>query len=169
MAFAKKPYKPKGKSVLNETAIFPSLQEDVVNALSDKSIFPEPWFNHAGGDDEAIEHYSTHVMGRFECRDPKCSKHRWSSRKIGITIRRFPGNGYNAVVYKQRCKLCEKLGVLRLDENSYVERVAYRLKKWAGIRMDQPEFNGQKHGPPHESHLCEACKRGVYGTTTNWW
>ncbi|KAK4155742.1 zinc-binding domain-containing protein [Chaetomidium leptoderma] len=145
MAFAKKPYKPKRETVQETTAMFPSLHED---------------FNLTGGDDEAIEHYPTYIMGRFECRNKNCSKNGWGSKKIFIIIRRFPGNGYNAVVYKQCCKSCDKLGTMRIDENSYVERVAYRLKKWAGISMDTPEYNGPKVGPEHESDFCEGCKEG---------
>jgi hypothetical protein len=81
--------------------------------------------------------------------------------KIGILIRQFPGNGYNALVFKQRCKECNKLGVLRLDEDSYVERVVYRLKKWAGIHVERPEYSGER-GEPHEAELCEACLAGYH-------
>ncbi|KAK4038952.1 hypothetical protein C8A01DRAFT_37067 [Parachaetomium inaequale] len=160
MPFTKKPYKPKGELSRNTTAMFPSLHEDVADALSDAFISPEPWFNPTGGDDDAITVYDTHIMGRFDCRNPACAKQGWGSKKISILIRQYPDNGYNAVVFKQRCKACERVGALRLDENSYVERVTYRLKKWAGIRMETPEYNGNHRGPPHEYDLCEGCKRG---------
>lgn len=160
MVSAKKPYKPKGEIFRKTTAMFPSLHEDVKNALSNELISPEPWFNHAGGNCEAMVEYPTNVMGRFECRNKTCPKRDWGSKKIAIVIRRFPDNGYNATVFKQRCKTCESVGALRLDENSYVERVTYRLKKWAGIPMDEPEYNRGPVGPPHESRLCEGCKIG---------
>jgi hypothetical protein len=156
----KKPYKPKTPRADFGTAMFPNLHQDVENALSDESIVPAWWFNHTGGDTDAIKRYSTNIMGRFECRNKGCSKGGWGSKVIAIEIRRYQRNGYNAVVFKQRCRACKKLGAMRLDENSYLERVTYRIKKWAGVEMDTPEYNREKRGPPHESTLCEGCKRG---------
>jgi len=69
-------------------------------------------------------------------------------------------NTYDAVVFKQRCRTCQHLGTMRINENSYIERVAYRLKKWAGVPMETPEYNAVERGPPHESSLCEGCKAG---------
>ncbi|XPS77616.1 hypothetical protein M3J09_009645 [Ascochyta lentis] len=77
----------------------------------------------------------------------------------GSFIRGYAHNGYSAEVFGQRCKLCDHLGALTLDVQSYVERVAFRLKTWAGVRMDQPLFE-KKKGPPHESGFCEGCARG---------
>ncbi|KAG7286737.1 hypothetical protein NEMBOFW57_009051 [Staphylotrichum longicolle] len=129
MPSAKKPYKPKKRRADFGTAMFPNLHKDVENALSEESISP-PWsFNHAGGDAEAIQTYGTNIMGRFECRNNECQSGGWGSKKIAIEIRRYRDNGYNALVFKQRCKTCKRLGVMRIDENSYVERVTYRLKK----------------------------------------
>lgn len=79
---------------------------------------------------------------------------------VAILIRGYPGNGYNALVFNQRCKSCNWLGNLKLDKESNVDRVVYRLKKWADVPVEQPFFN-HKEGPPHESALCEGCKRGV--------
>ncbi|KAK4245595.1 zinc-binding domain-containing protein [Corynascus novoguineensis] len=162
MPSAKNPYKPKTRSSQNKTAMFPTLHEDVKNNLSEYSINPEPWFNSNENDRTMLEDYSTFVMGRFECHNQNCAQRGWGSKKIAITIQRFPNNGYNAVVFKQRCKSpgCNRLGRLRLDKNSYVERVTYRLKKWAGIPMETPEYDGFEGGPPHLSKLCEGCKAG---------
>jgi hypothetical protein len=159
MPSSKKPYKPKRHQFQSPTAMYPSLHQDIMNALSDEFISPEPWFNPTGSDDDAIDQYDTNIMGRFHCRNPACPKQGWGSKKIAILIRQYPDNGYNAVVFKQRCKSCQQLGALRLDENSYVERVVYRLKKWAGIYVERPDYDG-KLGPPHERALCEGCKRG---------
>ena len=160
MPFAKRPFKPKAHFSQHATMMFPSLHEDIQRVLATGSITPEPWFNDQGeGVHNLVEEYETHIMGHFECRNRNCSKPGWDSKKIGIVIRRFHDNGYNAVVFKQRCKDCNKLGVLRLDENSYVERIAYRLKKWAGIPTERPVYGGQSRGP-HETSLCEACKAG---------
>ena len=74
-------------------------------------------------------------------------------------MRRYGVNEYNAVVFNQRCRDCNSLGNLTLDESSYVERVAYRLKKWAGVELQAPPYR-EKKGPPHKSELCEGCKQG---------
>lgn len=147
----------------NKTAVmYPNLHDDVLTFL-DGIIKPEPRFNkNDETGNEADKDYSTHIMGNFICRNARkglCPKNGWGSKKIAIVIRRHPNNGYSALVYKQRCKACNKLGIMRIDENSYIERVAYRLKKWAGIHMETLPYTGPR-GPPHESHLCEGCMQG---------
>ena len=158
MGWKKKSYKPKGAAQQDSSVTFPLLHQDVLNTLED-AINPEPWFNHDANEQDVINDYSTNIMGRFACRNPMCSSAGWGSKKIAIRIRGFEGSGYDAVVFKQRCRACEQLGAMRIDENSYVERVAYRLKKWAGIHQETPE-NRPPRGPPHESDLCEGCKAG---------
>ncbi len=168
MTWKKKSYKPKAKAAQDSSATFPLLHQDILNTFEDGPIYPELWFNHDASDTEVINDYSTNIMGRFDCRNPKCSSAGWGSKKIAIRIRGFEKNGYDAVVYKQRCRRCQQLGTMHIDENAYVERVAYRVKKWAGIDQDTPEYNGLQQGPPHESSLCEGCiaghcpMRGVY-------
>jgi hypothetical protein len=162
MARPKKPYKPnpKPKTFHATTATFPSLHPDVANALRHDLIFSAPWFNQAGNDRDAVEDYLTNIMGKFECRNSSCPQRGWGSKKIGILIRRFADNGYDAVVFKQRCKSCERIGAMRIDEGSYVDRVVYRLRKWAGVSVARPEYKGEGTGPAHEERLCEGCKRG---------
>lgn len=53
-----------------------------------------------------------------------------------------PGAQYNARIYHQRCLRCNNLGKPRLDD-SYAERVTYRLKKWCGMEMNRPFYSGQ--------------------------
>ena len=84
----------------------------------------------------------------------------WGSKKICIVIRKYPSNGYSAQVFNQECVSCEEFGRLQINVNSYVERVAYRLKKWAGVAVDKPSHAGVLGRPPHKSELCEGCKRG---------
>ncbi|KAK3385515.1 zinc-binding domain-containing protein [Podospora didyma] len=152
----------RGKKKASESAphaiMIPSLHGDVSNDVND-ILNPCPWFNESGGDADADETYSTNVMGSFRCATTKCEQTGWGSRKVSIVIRRYPGGGYNAVIFSQRCKACRKLGFLTVDKTSYVERVAYRLKKWAGIPMPKPEHS-EHRGPEHESDLCEGCQRG---------
>ncbi|GAW18979.1 hypothetical protein ANO14919_084630 [Xylariales sp. No.14919] len=95
------------------------------------------------------------VMGRFICHNPKCATNGWSSKKIAIVIRMYPGRQYNARVYHQRCKKCGNLSKPILDD-SYAERVAYWLKKWCGIHLERPPHSKSKG--PHERRLCEGCK-----------
>ena len=138
--------------------MYPSLHQDVVNAIS--SDITSAWFQERDVEGDSEKEYSTHVMGRFRCYNKACSTPGWSSKMVAILIRGYPVNGYNAVVFNQRCKACDRLGTPELDENSYVDRVAYRLKKWAGITME-PRYYATKEGLPHVSRLCEGCKKGV--------
>jgi len=138
--------------------MFPSLHQDVVDAVSGQIASAR--FHNEDSDGDSNKKYLTHVMGKFKCNNNACSKGGWGSKKVAIQIRGYPRNGYNAVVFNQRCKSCNQLGNLTLDEKSYVDRVAYRLKKWAGIPMEK-QYYDRKNGPPHESTLCEGCKIGV--------
>jgi hypothetical protein len=79
---------------------------------------------------------------------------------VAISIRGYPGSGYNALIFLQRCESCNRLGKLTLDNSSYVERVVYRLKKWAGVAVAQPYYGGADRKRPHRSELCEGCKAG---------
>ncbi|KAK3633173.1 hypothetical protein LTR56_015949 [Elasticomyces elasticus] len=80
----------------------------------------------------------------------------WTSGKVAITIRRYSRSEYNARVYYQRCKSCDTACRPELD-NTYAERVSYRLAVWSGIRMP-----ALPHGPtaPHDARLCEGCRAG---------
>ncbi|KAK0723623.1 zinc-binding domain-containing protein [Apiosordaria backusii] len=123
---------------------------------------PRPYFKR--GNNEVLnnckEKYSTFVMASFTCENQQCSKTGWKSGKVGILIRGYQNNGYHAIVFNQRCATCKQLGDLKLDQSSYIDRVSYRLKKWAGIDMGRPEWREKKDTPPHKSHLCEGCGRG---------
>jgi hypothetical protein len=85
-------------------------------------------FRQGDTDRRATDVWNTSVMGKFTCSNESCRKSGWSSKKIAIRIRMYPGRQYNARVYHQRCKKCERLGELDLD-NSYAERVVYWLMK----------------------------------------
>jgi hypothetical protein len=73
---------------------------------------------------------------------------------VSILIREYPQNRYNTVIFNQSCKFYNKLGEQTLNKNSYIERIAYRLKKWAGIPMEQQPYIG-KEGPLHMRNPCE--------------
>ncbi|KAI1453959.1 zinc-binding domain-containing protein [Annulohypoxylon moriforme] len=137
--------------------VYPQLHSDI-----SKAVLPDiknVWYNKKGSKNYNNE-YSTHVRGSFRCDNENCSKRGWSSGKVAIQIRGYPTNGYKAVVFNQRCRSCDTLGALTLDEKSYVDRVAYRLKKWAGIELEEPP-HGHGGSPPHRRDLCEGCRLGV--------
>jgi hypothetical protein len=140
-----------------EYFIFPALHAKITEA-----VFPEitsTWFHENNDDDNFNHQWLTHVMGRFICNNNICKKQLWVSGKVPIEIRGYGGEGYSAIVYNQRCKSCNWLGTFVLDDESYIDRVAYRLKRWAGVRV-VPPYYGRTNGPPHERDFCEGCKRG---------
>ncbi|KAK4139129.1 zinc-binding domain-containing protein [Dichotomopilus funicola] len=141
--------------------MYPDLHDRVIESLSSISppILPKWDFHPEDTDAGTKQDYDTRIMGDFTCPNKACKKHGWGSKKIAIVIREYPGRWYNAVVYGQRCKSCDTLGIIRLDEQSYVERVVYRLKKWSGMKMGGEGFRRQK-GPDHEHEFCEGCKAG---------
>ncbi|EJT68944.1 hypothetical protein GGTG_13532 [Gaeumannomyces tritici R3-111a-1] len=98
------------------------------------------------------------VVARSTCSNKSCKP--WSSGLVAINIKGSPNSGYyHAEVFDQCCKACKQLGALELDETVYVERVARRLKIWAGMPLEAPVLSA-KTSKPHERRLCEGCKRG---------
>ncbi|KAK3996591.1 hypothetical protein QBC44DRAFT_402150 [Cladorrhinum sp. PSN332] len=115
--------------------MFPDLHERVAAALADVNIAPPYEFHTNGRDYSSIQNYKTH-----------------GQQKGTITIRQYHGHAYNAAVFNQKCKGCEQLGVLELDEECYIDRVAYRIKVWERIPVEERPF-GSGEGPEHETFL----------------
>ena len=136
-------------------SIYPALHNDVSCLLEEEDLHFD--FHENDDSEGCVEEWETNIMGHFKCCNRACSK-RWQSKVIATTIRMYPGAQYNARVYNQHCKKCDSLGKPRLD-NSYAERVAYRLKIWSGVEMKKPPYSGVSKGP-HEIELCEGCKNG---------
>ena len=148
---------PSRKSKLNQRwSMYPALHDDVSLLLEEDDLHFD--FHENDDPESCNKEYDTNIMGRFICRHHACGSSGWASKKIAITIRMYPGAQYNARVYHQRCKGCNSLSKPCLD-NSYAERVAYRIKKWCGIEIDRPNYSGQSNGP-HQRSLCEGCKDG---------
>lgn len=143
-------------------SLHPSLHQDVLQILNEEGL--QMKFLDIDGEMNPIVEKDTNIMGRFDCPSKACHSRGWSSKKIAITIRLYPEQKYNARVYHQRCKYCKTIGKLILDRESYVERVAYRLKKWSGIEVQSPVFSGSSKGP-HDNQLCEGCKAGHCSNT----
>lgn len=138
--------------------MFPWFNQAVAKAVSDE-IHPK-WINTKNRSKHPNNEYSTTVMGKFTCDNDDCPTRGWSSKTVSILIKGYPGNGYNAVIFNQRCQSCNELGDLTLNKNSYVERVAYRLNRWAGVRTEQQPYTEKRITTPHKRELCEGCKRG---------
>lgn len=159
----KKHSKPKGETRTSFT--FPSLHQNVVKAVAEARI--STWYCENNLNKAYDNQYTTHVMGKFRCTNSSCSTTGWGSRKVTILIQGFAGNGYSAEVFNQRCKSCNQLGTFTLDEQSYVDRVAYRVQKWAGVRI-KAQYQSSQGGIPHEREFCEGCKRGLCQQTNSW-
>ncbi|TLS22190.1 uncharacterized protein PpBr36_09675 [Pyricularia pennisetigena] len=100
--------------------MFPLLHSQIIDAVG-KDICPA-WENNAQQDGQCTNDYDTNVSGRFRCSNRACFKV-WGSGLVAIRIMAFDGNRYNAIVYNQHCKKCNSLGIMKLDEARYVERV----------------------------------------------
>jgi hypothetical protein len=150
----------KKKGPPSPSRMFPSLHQEVASAVSEHK--PSLQFHGANTDEGTKQTYSTFVMADFRCHYNTCPTRgwKWSSGKVTILIREYANGSYNAEVFKQRCKQCNKLGTMKLDKTSYVERVAYRLLVWNGVPLERPD-HGSKATKPHKEHLCEGCKRGI--------
>ena len=134
----------------------PSLHVDVSHLLRLHDLY----FDFYGTDDShgALKEHDTSIMGKFTCINRSCTSKSWTSKQIAITIRQYPGLRYNARVYYQRCEACDSLSRPELDD-SYAERVSYRLAKWSGVALEEPPYSGRSQRP-HQSRLCEGCRYG---------
>ena len=144
--------------------MFPCLHDAVRAAVSED--IPRLWFNASPDpdeDDDLEDTHNTSIMGEFQCGNKKCPRGRWHSKKIAIWIRGYPSSGfdvgYNAVVFNQRCRSCNEIAKMSLEKDTYVDRVAFRLRKWAGVEVSRPVF---VRNPKirHDSKHCEGCRPG---------
>jgi hypothetical protein len=136
----------------------PELHESVVQCLEGNGLSIS--FYEEGEAEDSIRDYDTNIMGAFICPNRSCRTEKWTSMKVAISIRLFADQQYNATVWHQRCRQCKSMGVLRLDEESYTDRVAYRLRTWLGLEREDPIFSETRGRPPHVTELCEGCKSG---------
>lgn len=137
-------------------SMYPLLHDSVSRLLEENNLHFD--FHDIDDATSCTKEYDTNIMGRFICRNHTCSSDGWSSKRIAITIRMYPGAKYNGRVYHQRCKSCKSLSRPILDD-SYAERVAYRIMKWRGIHVYLPNYSDRSKGP-HNRYLCEGCRAG---------
>jgi hypothetical protein len=147
--------KKKNKS-RNPWSLHPSRHSDVLRLLQGSGLS----FDFYDIDDpfKSTREYDTNVMGRFPCWNTRCISKGWSSKMIPVTIRLYHDSRYNVRVYNQRCQECGRTSRPRLDD-SYAERVVYRLRKWSGLEVEPPFFSGEHNGP-HLTAFCEGCRTG---------
>jgi hypothetical protein len=157
--------KSKPQGLGKSWSMYPALHESVRRLLEEDDL--SFTFFAIDKDKGSIEEYDTNIMGYFKCLNKVCSNKGWGSKRIAITIRMYPEQRYNARVYHQRCKSCGSPSKPFLDD-SYAQRIAYRLKKWSGIEMDRPSFTVSASKRPHESALCEGCKHGHCKEISRW-
>jgi hypothetical protein len=146
----------KKRNLAKGWSMYQSLHNDVSDLLHEHNLFFS--FHEKDDDRSCLKEYDTNIMGRFTCRKPACPANGWSSKRVAITIRMYSDKRYNARVYHQYCKSCGTPSKPDLDD-SYAERVAYRIKRWCGVKMVAPPYT-VKRGPPHRKDLCEGCKQG---------
>ncbi|RKF83351.1 hypothetical protein GcM3_014029 [Golovinomyces cichoracearum] len=108
--------------------------------------------------DEDCKTAETRVVGTFTCDNPRCTNE-WQSGKISTVVRSYPNRSYNAKVFHQRCRRCNKPIRPSLD-GSYADRVAHKVKILNNIPVVKRPFLGDKKTPPHDSKRCEGCKAG---------
>ncbi|KFY03141.1 hypothetical protein V490_00269 [Pseudogymnoascus sp. VKM F-3557] len=154
---ARKPSRPKQPKA--RWSMYPSLHNSVSQLLSSSGLY----FTFLGTDSDSglIREYDTFIMGKFRCWNGDCPKVIWTSGVVAITIRMYPGERYNARVYHQRCDGCNALSKPILDE-SYAQRIAYRLKKWSGVEVEPPVYKEGK-GSPHSMEGEEATYGATFG------
>ncbi|KAL2830314.1 zinc-binding domain-containing protein [Aspergillus cavernicola] len=152
--------KTKNPSPPPSFSMYPALHTSVITLLLEEEDPPLPnyTFNPTDTPQGSTKTHNTHIMGRFRCVNKSCASSGWGSKKIAITIRLYHGERYNARVWHQRCKACNWVSRPVLD-HSYAERVAYRIKKWNGVQMEEVPYGGESKGP-HNQGLCEGCKAG---------
>ncbi|KAI0178122.1 zinc-binding domain-containing protein [Pestalotiopsis sp. NC0098] len=147
----------RSKSNAKDWSMYSKLHQQVLQQLRTSGLTPK--FHYKDDTVGCTKKYDTHIMGDFRCFNNKCSSKGWSSRKIAITIRLYHDGEYNAIVYHQLCKNCEKPSKPSLD-GSYADRISYRLKKWSGLEVTgyfKPQMQTKW---PHEKDLCLGCKNG---------
>ena len=107
---------PSGKTRSDRTwFMYQNLHDDVSRLLEEDDLHFD-FYKH-DYTKTCIKEYDTNIMGRFICRNHACNSNGWSSMRIAITIRMYPGAQYNARVYNQRCQRCNRLGEPRLDSS----------------------------------------------------
>ena len=96
-------------------------------------------------------------MGHYDCDNDACHNEMWSSKHICLDVYVDKAKDlYHVPVYGQECEHCKELGIMHIHEQSYVDRVVYRVRVEYG--QDVPRLPFSRKKKPHVSKLCEARK-----------
>lgn len=144
-------------TVLRKTFdIWPSLHAEVVQRLQPHDLtftfFPED--TATGVTNKTFDN----VIGSFKCYNPAHrhrALHEWTGAAT-VTVRLYGAHSYNARVYYQRCRLCNRLARPKLGE-VYVENVSNQLLRWSGRHVPSRD-RARVTKAPHQSDFCEGCK-----------
>ena len=163
LKMAKKKF-TKSKGETRTSFMFPSLHEDVVNAVSHS--MSSTWFCESDSDRGVNNKYSTHVMGKLRCKNA-CGTNIWSSKKVAILIRGYAENGYKC------CSVQSALKDLRQARHfdsgrEIICRTSRIQNPEVGGRSSEQQHHASKGGKPHKREFCEGCKRGVCRQTNGW-
>ena len=69
--------------------IYQNLYDNVSRLLEDNDLHFD--FHEHDDAKTCIKEYDTNIKGRFICRNHACNSNGWSSMRIAITIRMYPG------------------------------------------------------------------------------
>lgn len=108
-----------------------------------------------------LNEWTTKIPGHFICHNRHC-RWSWKSQAVGILIRRYTGHKYNARVYWQACRRCDKFTQPNFHlspRNAYEEHIAYAIKAWNGVTAKLPRYPRPPSGP-HRIELCGGCQSG---------
>ncbi|EER42313.1 conserved hypothetical protein [Histoplasma capsulatum var. duboisii H88] len=80
-------------------SMYPTHHERVSSLLQEDDLYFD--FHDVDRAAGCINEYDTNIMGKFICDNKTCGTNGWSSKRIAITIRMYPGEEYNARGAKQ--------------------------------------------------------------------
>lgn len=137
------------------SSVHPDLHEKVQALLAEDDLT----FSFTSPDKSGrhIKEHDTSINGTFVC----VCKHSWGSKCVAVTIRKYLGSRYSAVVFNQRCKICHRVAIPELHA-CYEQRVSRRLKIWSGIHVPAPILSDIPTAE-HRKEFCEGCKANRCG------
>lgn len=142
-------------------SMHPELHDKVLQRLDEFNLH---YVFHSDDRREAylLNEWKAKIPARFTCHNEICG-HRWTRQSVGILMRRYLGQKYNARVYWQACMRCQQATHPIFDNeyaNGYPDLLAYTIKVWSGMPARRPRpLHTNVHGP-HWRYLCSWCKAG---------
>ena len=151
--------------------MYPNLHDAVADHLRDTKVSSIK-FHDDDTETELKDSTQTNIIGHFKCLNSSCdsinthdNKHQHKTWKSGTvcTVVRFylAENSYNALVYNQRCKVCNGLGTFEVNTETYINKISRCIKKKHNVPCEDNVHSKYHHTTkPHRADLCEGCKKG---------